>query len=62
MDSNDDWNKYMRAVQIGMIDTGSRSSRLSVLLSAVETSFRTQTGLEIAQWALAAIISTHVCA
>ena len=60
MDSNDYWNKYMQAVQIGMIDAGSRTSRLSVLLSAVETSFRTRKGLEIGQWALAAIISTHV--
>ena len=36
-------------LQIGMIDTSSSTSNLSVLLSAMETSFRTQTGLEIAQ-------------
>ena len=59
-DSNSDWNKYMRAIQLGMIDTGSSTCSLSVLLSAVEMSLRTWTGLEIAQWASVAIISTHV--
>ena len=35
---------------------------LSVLLSAVETSLRTQTAQEIAQEASVGIISIHVCA
>ena len=59
-DSNDGWNKYMWAIQLGLIDAGSSTWSLSVLLSAVETSFRTWTPLEIAQWAIAAIISMHV--
>ena len=59
-DSNNGWIRNMRAIQLGLIDTGSTHS-LSVLLSAVEMNLRTRTALEIAQWALAAIISTHVC-
>ena len=59
IDSND-WNRYMQAIEIGMIDTGSSKCSLSVLLS-VKTSLRTQTGLEIAQSASAAIISTRIC-
>ena len=61
-DSIDDWNRYIWAIQKGMIDTGSSTHSLSLLLSAVWTSLRTQTGLEIAQWALAASISIHICA
>ena len=37
---------YMQAIQIG---TGSSMCSLSVLLSVMETSLRTQTGIEIAQ-------------
>ena len=48
-DSNNDWNRYMRAIQIAMIDAGSSTCSLSVLLLAVETSLRTWTALEIAQ-------------
>ena len=50
----------MRVIQIGMIDAGSSMHSLSVLLSAVETSLRIQTGLEIAQLALTAIISMRI--
>ena len=49
----------MRVVQLDMIDAGSSTRNLSVQLSVVETSLRTQTALEIAQGASAAIISTH---
>ena len=58
---NDDWNGDVRAIQIGMIDAGSSTRSLSVLLSAVETSLRTRTALEIAQFALAASISMCIC-
>ena len=61
MDSNNGWNGYMRAIQLCLIDAGSSMHSLSVLLSAVKMSLRTQTGLEIAQWASSGIISTHVC-
>ena len=50
----------MRAIQVGMIDAGSSMRILSVLLSAVETSLRTQTDLEIAQLASTAIISMRI--
>ena len=43
-----------------LVDTGSSMHRLSVLLPAVETSLRTCTALEIAQWVLVGIISTHI--
>ena len=49
----------MRVIQLGLIDTGSTSHSLSVLLSAVVTSLRKRTALEIAQL-LTGIISTHV--
>ena len=49
----------MRVIQLGLIDSGSSTHSLSVLLSAVETSLRTHTALEIAQL-LTEIISTHV--
>ena len=44
------------------IDAGSSTCSLPVLLSAVETSLRKRTALEITQWALAEIIRTPVCA
>ena len=50
----------MRAIQVGLIDTGSSTRSLSVLLSAMETSLRTQTPLEITQWVSVAIISTRI--
>ena len=59
-DSNDGWNRYMWVIQLGLIDTGSSTHSLSVLLSAMEMSPRTQTGLEITQWASVAIISMCV--
>ena len=51
-DSNDDWIRYVWVIQLGMIDAGSSTRSFSVLLSAVETSLRTWTALEIAQWLL----------
>ena len=54
VDSNDGWNKYMRAIQLGLIDAGSSAHSLSVLLSVVKTSLWTQTALEIVQGASAA--------
>ena len=43
-----------------LINTGSSMHRLSVLLPAVETSLRTCTAHETAQWVLVGIISTHI--
>ena len=60
-DSIDDWNRYMEAIQLGLVDAGSSTHSLSVLLWAMETSLRTRTALEIAQWALAASISMRIC-
>ena len=62
LDGNDGWIRYMRAIQLGLIDAGSTCimHSLSVLLSAMKTSLRTRTGLEIAHWASVAIISTWV--
>ena len=48
-------------MQLGLIDAGSSTRSLSVLLSAMETSLRTQITLETAQWAWAGIISTRIC-
>ena len=48
-DSNDSYNKYMRTLQLDLINAGSSTHSLSVLLLAMETSLRTQTALEIAQ-------------
>jgi len=48
----------MRGVQLGLIDTGSSTRSLPVLLSAVEMGLRTQTAL--VQGSVAAIISTRV--
>ena len=42
-DISDDWNRYMLAIQLGLIDPGSSMRSISVLLSAVETSLRTWT-------------------
>ena len=50
----------MKGLQLGLIDAGSSTRSLSVLLSAVETSHRTRRALEIAQEALAGIISRRV--
>ena len=60
LDGNNGWIRYMLAIQLGLIDVGSSMHSLSVLLSAMETSLRTRTGLEIAHWASVAIISTWV--
>ena len=49
LDGNNGSIRYMRAIQLGLIDADSNMHSLSVLLSAVEMSLRTQTGLEIAQ-------------
>ena len=57
-DSTDGRIRYIWAIQLGLIDAG--SSYTAVLLSAVETSLSTWTPLEIAQWALAEIISTCI--
>ena len=38
----------MQAIQLGLIDAGSSTRSLSVLLSAVKTGLRTCTALEIA--------------
>ena len=43
VDSNDSWIRYMQAIQLGLIDAGSSTPSLSVLLSAMETSLRTWT-------------------
>ena len=43
-----DWIRYMRAIQLGLIDPGSTTCSLSVLLLAVEMSLWSQTALEIA--------------
>ena len=58
-DSNDGWMRYMRGLQLGLIDAGSSTGSLSVLLSAVETNHRPQTAQEIAEGASAGIISTR---
>jgi len=39
----------MQAIQLGLVDAGSSTHSLSVLLSAVEMSLRTQTTLKTAQ-------------
>ena len=49
-------------LHVGLIDASSSTHSLSVLLSPVEMSLRTQTALEIPRWASAGIISTRVCA
>ena len=58
-DSNDGWIRCMWPIQLGLIDTGSSMCSLSVLLSAMGTTLRKCTALEIAQWAPAGIICTH---
>ena len=56
----------MRVIQLGLIDAGSYTRSLSVLLSAVEIvpavemSLRTQTAVEIAQKVSVATICTRV--
>ena len=55
-DSNH-WNRYIWAIQIGMIDASISTCSLSVLLSAVEMSLGTCTALEIAQWVAVGIIN-----
>ena len=59
VDSIEGLIRYMGVIQLGLIDAGSTSHSLSILLSAVETSLRKRTALEIAQL-LTGIISTHV--
>ena len=59
-DSNDSWIRYMWVIQLGLTDAGSSTRNLLVLLSAVEMSLRTQTALEIAQWAWVGIIVQHI--
>ena len=56
VDSSDGWNKYMRILQLGLINAGSSTGSLSVLLSAMKTHPRTWTALEIAQWASATLL------
>ena len=56
------WIRYMWAIQLGLIDIGSRARSLSAPLSAVNTSLRKCTALEIAQWASAGMITTCVYA
>ena len=56
------WIRYMWAIQLGLIDIGSSARSLSAPLSAVNTSLRKCTALEIAQWASAGMITTHVYA
>ena len=56
------WIRYMWAIQLGLIDIGSSARSLSVPLSAVNTSLRKCTALEIAQWASAGMITTRVYA
>ena len=46
--------------EVYLIGDGSSTPSLSVLLSAVETSLRTQTALEIAQWVSVALISVRI--
>ena len=59
-DSSDGRMKYIRGLQLALLDTSSSTRSLSVLLSAVETSLRTRKAQEIAQGGSAVIISTHV--
>ena len=63
-ESNDDWNRYVRMIQLGMIDAGSSAcSACSPSQSSCQLWKRVlehEQGLEIAQWASAAIISTRV--
>ena len=56
VDSNNNWIGYMWAIQLSLIDAGSSTRNLSVLLSAMVMSLGPQTALEIALWASAAII------
>ena len=56
------WIRYMWAIQLGLIDIGSSARSLSAPLSAVNTSLRKCTALEIAQWASAGMITTRVYA
>ena len=60
-DLNDGWMRYIRAIQLGLVDTGSRTRSLSVQLLAVETSRRTQTALALAWWQSAAVTCTRIC-
>ena len=55
-DSNASWNR----LHAGYTARSDSTHSLSVLLSAMETSLRTQTTLKIAQWASTRIISTCV--
>ena len=50
----------MRAIQLRLIDTGSSTHSLLVLLSAMKMNLRAWRALEIAQWVSAEIISTCV--
>ena len=56
------WIRYMWGIQLGLIDIGSSVCSLSAPLSAVNTSLRKCTTLEIAQWASAGMITTRVYA
>ena len=49
----------MRGLQLGLIDAGSSTRSLSVLLLAVETNHRPQTAQEIAEGVSAGIVSTR---
>ena len=51
------FSRYIWAIQIGMIDAGSSMCSLSVLLSAVKVSPKTQTGQELHWQQLLAVVS-----
>ena len=56
------WIRYMWAIELGLIDISSSTCSLSAPLSAVNTSLRKRTALEIAQWVPAGMITTRVYA
>ena len=49
-DINDSWTRYIQAIQRRLLDAGSSTRNLSVLLSAMEKSSTTRTALALARW------------
>ena len=48
-DINDGWIRYVQAIHRRMLDAGSSTCNLSVLLSAMEKSYTTRTALALAR-------------
>ena len=58
---NDGWKRYIRVIQWRLLDAGSSTCNLSVLLSAMEKSCTTRTALALAQWPLSKLLA-YLCA